>query len=399
MQQLQLARQPIYDRQQRVIGYELLFRGPRPIEETNGDHATARVVVDALMEIGLDAVVGDRLAFVNASREFLVAGLALVLPAGRTVVEVLEDVDGDPEVVEAVEELVAHGHTVALDDFRFRDELRPLLPHAAIVKVEVAAFERDGLAAELAHARSGGARLLAEKVETHEQLERALALGFSYFQGYVFERPRLVEGRSGVPPEHVTRLRLLAALQQPGIDFDELERIVVTDVSLSYRLLRFINSAYFALPRKVASIREALVMLGLDAVRRWATVVTLADVADKPRELFVTGLARARMCELLAAQRAVSPAERYFLAGLLSVLDALVDAPLETVVGELPLAPEVTEALLRKSGDVGATLETVVSYEHGAFDRCSLDGVAAHDLTAAFVAAIGWAGSLGQSAE
>jgi EAL and modified HD-GYP domain-containing signal transduction protein len=105
------------------------------------------------------------------------------------------------------------------------------------------------------------------------------------------------------------------------------------------------------------------------------------------------------MCELLAAQRAVSPAERYFLAGLLSVLDALVDAPLETVVGELPLAPEVTEALLRKSGDVGATLETVVSYEHGAFDRCSLDGVAAHDLTAAFVAAIGWAGSLGQSAE
>jgi EAL and modified HD-GYP domain-containing signal transduction protein len=282
------------------------------------------------------------------------------------VFEVAPELGSEPQALAAIGRLKAAGYRLAIDPFTGDDAEMPLLGMATAVKVD-ATLDRATLADLATAARKAGAEVVATSVETHESFETCAALGVDLYQGYFFCQPRAVEGR-GIEVNNLNKLRLIAELQDPEIDMQKLGEIVSRDVGLSYNLLRFVNSAFFSVPRRIESIRDALVLLGLQNVKRWATLMALADTNDKPHELIVTGLVRARMCELVAIARGEKrDAEAYFTTGLFSVVDALMDVSLIEVLRQLPFSQEIMDALLRYEGSKGELLHGVLAYERGDF--------------------------------
>lgn len=382
-----LARQPIFDQTQSVIGYELLYRGgiaPRAVVD-DAEAATAQVALNALTEMGLDRLVGEHLAWLNVTREFLLSGLARNLPAKRVVLEILEHQLVDEPLLERVAQLREAGYALALDDFTYSPGIERLLTLVDYVKLDLLGLGPDGLIREAERLRPHNLTLLAEKIETHGEFEHGLEAGCELFQGFFFCRPEFIRDRAATP-NAVALMRLAAALQNPDLELAELEHLIASDVALSYRLLRYINSAYFGLRNRVSSIMHAVTLLGLENVRQWATLTTFAAIEDKPRELFMTALVRARFCQLVGAPADGDPEERFTL-GLFSVLDALMDTSMETAIESLPLPPRMRDALVKRSGG-GRLLDCVEEIEHGHFTP------AARQLKHAareYVTAISWA--------
>ena len=380
-----IARQPVYDTALRVVAYELLVQ--------NRDGSSAPDEADAsstISELGLNLVTGHP-AYIRITRGLLLEGYVTALPADRVVLEVGPELTIDRAAQEAIEELVAAGYELALVDLAAGARAECLLPIASIVGVDVQAADRARLRSDLPHLREHGARLLARNVEDHEDLKLCLDAGFDLLQGYFFCRPRVVAESGVVPVNKVAQLRMLAELQSPEVDFDGLQEIIGRDVGLSYNLLRFINSAFFSLPRRVDSIRDALVLLGVANVRKWATLMSLANTDDKPRELVVTALVRARMCELLADAYQQRDTDGYFTTGLFSVVDALMDTSLVELLSELPLSREIIEALLNYEGQKGRVLRAVLAYERGAFAEAGELPPTRTPLAAVYSEAVEWA--------
>lgn len=396
MQDVYIGRQPIFDRDLEVYAYELLFRSgslnqaARTDVPFDGDRATSQVIVNAFIEIGLDRIVGDQPAFINLTRSFVTARTPLPFPQDRVVLEILEDIEPDAEVLSCLRELADRGYRMALDDFVFKEERRALLELAHIVKIDLMSVPREELQAQVALLRRHDVKLVAEKIETREDFDYCRELGFDYFQGYFLSRPHIVQGRQP-PPNRLAVLRLLARLQDPQADAGDIERLVAQDVALSYKLLRYINSAFFALPKKIESIRQAVIYLGTRAIRTWVSLLVVAGLDDKPAALVNQAMQRARMCELLA-QRARRPQpEAYFTVGLFSLLEALIDAPLETILDTLPFTDDIRNALLRQEGPYGEALACAVAYEHGRFGEARFDRLGAAEMTDTYLAATYWA--------
>ena len=363
-----LARQPILNGDLDAVGYELLYRaaGSEHADVRDDELATARVSLSAMTEVELERLVDERRAWINVSREWVLGGLARTIPAERVVLELLEDQVVDQALVEAVTQLRQGGYLVALDDFTLTPEVEPLLPRIDIVKLDLRALGADGLtrlARELAPHR---VTLVAEKLEDHADFEVAIAAGCDLFQGYFFCRPELIEATS-VAPNKLALLKLAADVQDPAVDLAALDRVISTDVALSYRLLRYINSAFFSLRRPVATVMQAVTLLGIDNVRSWTTMMILAQIGGKPRELFVTALVRARFCQLAGEAGHGSGSERFAL-GLFSVVDALTDRPMADVVKMLPFPASMRDALVNRSGP-GRLLDAVEAMEAGEFSR------------------------------
>jgi EAL and modified HD-GYP domain-containing signal transduction protein len=364
-----VARQPIYDVNLEVYAYELLFRDADTNHAAFSDEeaATASTVVTTFSDIGLDALVGGRSAFVNATRVFVMRDFVTLLPAGRVVLEMHRTEALDPDVLAELRRLAGLGYLIALDDFVIREDSMPLLEVAHFVKFDVQAFTRDQLAQQLHALRGHKVSLIASKIEDHHTFEGCKELGFDHFQGYFFCQPKTVTGK-GIPSNRLTQMRLMAALQDPNCELEQLERSITTDLGVSFRLLRWINSAYFSLPRKVDSVREALMLLGVRNVRSWALLMTLATIDDQPSELIRTAMVRAKMCELIAKAIDRPDTDAHFTVGLFSVVDAFMNMRMEDVLGELPLSPEVGAALRDCSGPLGEVLSWVLTYERGRFE-------------------------------
>jgi EAL and modified HD-GYP domain-containing signal transduction protein len=379
-----IARQPIFDRKLEVTGYELLFRGANQNVAVISDHdeATSTVVINAFTEIGLETVVGERRAWINVSRDFLLGGFARALPRGRVVLELLEDQVIDDELLESLADHRAHGYEIALDDFAGNEHMLPALPHVDIVKVDLLGRDLATVADDLKRLARHDLTLLAEKVETREEHEWCLEHGFDLFQGYFFCKPERMEARS-VAPSRLSMLQLVAALQDERIEIKQLETLVTRDVALSYRLLRYINSAFFGLRREVDSISRALMLLGTANVKRWATLSIFASVDEKPRELIETALVRARFCEIAGEGNK----DQLFTLGLFSVVDALMDAPMEDVLASMPFPDEMRQALIKRTGPKGELLEVALSFERGEFVPPT------HSFGSAYIEAMGWATS------
>jgi len=382
-----LARQPIFDRERAVTGYELLYRGgiaPRAIVE-DAEAATAAVALNALTEMGLDRLVGEQIAWINVTREFLLRGLARNLPAERVVLEILERQIVDEPLLTLVAELRSSGYVLALDDFTYSPAIEQLLPLVAYVKLDLLNLGPDAFVAEAQRLQDYDVTLVAEKVETHEEFELGGQAGCDLFQGFFFCRPEFIRDRA-IAPTGMALLRLAAALADPRLELADLERLIANDVTLSYRLLRYINSAYFGLRNRVSSIMHAVTLLGLQNVKQWATLTTFAAIDDKPRELFVTALVRARFCELAGEPVDGSPEERFTL-GLFSVLDALMDTTMERAVESLPLPPRMRDALVKRYGG-GRLLTCVEAIERGDMNASvrQLAHAARH-----YVTALSWA--------
>jgi EAL and modified HD-GYP domain-containing signal transduction protein len=380
-----VARQPILDRAEVIRGYELLYR-PAGAATLGPDGATSNVIVRALADIGLDALVGDRKAWVNVTREFLLEVRPLPLPPDRTVIELIEGQAVDDELLEVLGELRAAGFRVALDDFRFDPGWAALVEHADAVKLDVRELPGTALEEAVERLRRPGLYLLAEKVETRAEYARCRALGFDAFQGYFFAQPVLVEG--GTVPTH--RLAGLARLAQAGDDagFEELERLITQDAGLAYKLVRLANSAYVGSRKAVSSVREALTLMGTVNVRHWSMMLALAGLTDRPQHLLATGLERARQCELLA-RRPVDPAVA-FTVGLFSILPALVGTTMEALVDGLPFDAAVSGALLEQAGEEGALLAAVLAFERGDFEACESFGIDLLEVAEVYRAALAW---------
>ena len=359
-----IGRQPILDRFGRVRAYELLFRGDLPNERADfdGNHATANVIANALTEFDFEDVVGPHQAFINFTEELLQNDIALLLPKERVVLEILENVNVTKKLVQAAAALADKGYHIALDDFIFEPQWEPLIVVAGTVKLDVMALSRAEVEEHVKTLRRYDVRLLAEKVESAEEHAWLMDLGFDLFQGYYYAKPNIVS-RTRIPQNHLAVVRLLAALNQKSASIDDIEKLVSEDVSLSYRLLRYINSAFIALPQKVDSIRRAVIFFGIDMLRHWASLLVMAGVDGKPKVLMENALVRARMCERLATEAGHPDAASFFTVGLFSILDSLLDTPMETILEPLPLAPEIVEALTTGRGVYGDALRCVASYE------------------------------------
>lgn len=372
-----VARQPIFNDKLDVVGYELLFRGEgyandsAVIAATEGptataEGATATVVLNLLTELELKRIVGTKTAWVNVSRDFVLGGLVRAIPAGLVGLEIPESELMDEGMSSALRELKGDGYRLALDDFRHRPGSDELLELFEVVKLNMLELGRDALSEHVARLKSHGGVLVAEKLSTQEDHEFCASAGCGLFQGYFFCRPSMVATR-GISANRLALLQVVSALQNPEVNLEDVEQLIARDVALSFRLLRYVNSAFFGLRGDVRSIGQALALLGLENVRRWATLSVLASIDDKPTELTVTALIRARFCELAGEQFGIaSPAERFTL-GLFSVLDAMMDAPMHDVVASLPLAEDIRDALVRRKGKLGLLLDCVSTLETGEY--------------------------------
>lgn len=390
MADVYVARQPIFEPDLSLSAYELLFRrgDENRAVVTDNEDATSTVIINAFTEFGLESVVANHRAWINVGREFVMNRLGFSLPAERVVLELLENQYVDEPLLEALAELRAAGYTVALDDFSWDEALIPLVESVDIVKVDVLPMDTADVVRNVEALRPYDVRLVAEKVETREEFNICAELGFDLFQGYFFCKPEVLSGK-GIAPNRLTLLQLVAALQDPKIEFGALETLISRDVALSYRLLRYINSAFFGLRTECSSIGRALTLLGLENVKRWSTMTVFAGLNVKPQELILTALVRARMCELLGPEMGESNADQNFTLGLFSVIDALMDAPMTEVLDSIPFHEDMRQALIDGEGRKGALLGSVLDWERGDFTaNRGLDAAAVGD---AHYEALAWA--------
>lgn len=393
--QFLIGRQAIFDAQLQVMGYELLYRSSQMNAATfsDGDAVTAQVMINAFLEIGLDKLVGPHLAFINLTSRFLRDHLCEEFPKDRVVLEILEDIPMDDSVLESLSRLSNLGYTLALDDFEYHENLRPMVERSQMVKLDMMALGMDRFAEQVALLRQFNVKLLAEKVESQEEFEFCKKLGLDYFQGYFFCKPLIVEG-SRIPPNQMAILTLLGKLQNPDANMNDIEEIIRQDVSLSYKVLRYVNSAFFALSKKVDSIRQAACLVGLARLKTWATLLVMAGLDQKPLELLMVALVRGKMCEELAVTLRATNADEYFTVGLFSVLDALLDKPLEEVLTLLELSSPVQKALIERSGQMGNVLKYVLAYESGDWESITSQSLEMEMLRQSYLAALAFKDSL-----
>jgi EAL and modified HD-GYP domain-containing signal transduction protein len=383
-----VARQPILDRDERITGYELLFSASSGRAVANHAHdATARVLVQSVADVGLEQVAAGHPAHVKLTRELLVAVRPLPLPPGRVVIGLDGNHGADIALLSILQELGETGFTVALDGFRSGAAWEALSEHARVVKLDIREMKGDGLLRTLDFLRKRDElSLIARGVDTREDYDVCRALGFDAFQGLFFAQPALVEGRSS--PTH--RLGKLSTLVAPGerAGFEQLERMISQDAGLAHKLVRLSNSAFIGVRQEVSSVRQALMLLGTVAVRRWAMLLVLAGLNDRPHHLLALGLLRARLCELLAS--GVAESERAFTVGLFSVVDGLLGTPMDEVLSDLPFDSRTAEALLHHDGPEGGLLDAVLAYENGHFEVCARQGLALGDVGRAYRDALAW---------
>ena len=385
--QVRIGRQPIFDRELEVHGYELLFRGPigDDAPATDGDGATSDTILNAFVEIGIERLTGGRPAFINLTRRFFAELPPLPFHPDSVVLEVLEDIPVDERLVEAVAGLHAAGYRGAIDDYLFESHWDPLLPHVSLIKVEINEETLDGMAQRLERLKALPVQLLAEKVETHEQYRLLHEMGFDLFQGFFFARPDVVQERR-LAESTLVVTRILSRLHDPEVTIEELAALIGQDAALSFKLLRLVNSPAVGLRRQVESIHQAIVLLGLERIRAWATLFALAGRGDQPQELLNLGLVRANLCERLARETGLGRPDTAYTVGLLSVLDGLLSVPMAQALEELPLPEEVRAAIGRQEGDYGRLLAQAIALDQGvAVAVDSLPGLDPARLTDLFI--------------
>jgi len=356
-----VARQPILDRKQKVFGYELFFRNGIEDCFTADPELAACSTLDSSLLFGLNRLCHNSRAFVNCTREILLKDLITLLPPNQTVVEVLETVAPEDRIVAACERLKQAGYLIALDDFAPGDPRIPLCGFADIIKVDVRASSPEERADLVLRFGSSQCRMLAEKVETVQEFHQARALGFTYFQGYFFCKPELVMGRE-VPASRLRYLRLLEMASRPELDLCELEKMLKQEAAICYRLLRYLNSPVFGFGLEIKSVRHAMAILGERELRRWIRlVVTVGAAEQRCSELVLMGLTRARFCELLSTR--LKSQNDLFLMGLLSIMDAILEIDMSSLVEQLPMDQEIKAALLGQGSTLRPLYQLMLAQE------------------------------------
>lgn len=392
-----IARQPIFDSKKNVYAYEMLYRSSytNAFTHADADAATANVIINTFQTFGLDVLTNRKPVFINFTENLLNQEIATIIPKDLLVIEILETIEPNQNTIARCRRLKSMGYILALDDFVYKQEFEPLISLADIVKVDFIKSNKQEIETLINRLHNSQIILLAEKVETKEVFEYAKGLGFTLFQGFFFSKPEILTGK-GISPLKATYLQLMRNLNQEELNFEELARTISHDLSLTYNLLRLVNSAAFGFRKRIQSVKHALVLLGQKEINKWISLMLLHDLGkDKPEELVKLSLIRARFLESVSLKtRFRHQSERLFLAGLFSLLDAILGRPLAEVLQELQVTDIVNDCLLDKETDISNIYQVLVAYEQGQWeavtqyaDRLQLDH---HDLPAAYLDALRW---------
>lgn len=401
-----LARQPILDREQRIVAYELLFRtgNTAGVTITDDMHATASVIHHAFSEMGVHAVLGTQQGYINVSAEMLQSDWVELLPHTQVVLELLESIELTDAVVARCDALRQQGFSLALDDFVYDDRYLPLLDRVDIVKVDVLLHDPDALRATVARLRQWPLKLLAEKVDSAEQAAFCHELGFDLFQGYYFARPLVLSARRADPSQ--LALAQLLGLLLNDAETAQIEQVFKQHPNLTYNLMRLVNSVASGTRRSIASVSQAILVLGRRQLQRWLQLLlfTLQAGSAYPSPLLLLAATRGKLMELLAVRQkhTVDYCDEAFMAGILSLIDTLIDKPLPEIVVELHVGDRIAAALLRREGELGTLLQLVESVEHTDLDRTLALLTAAGtltpaDLTEAEIEAMSWANQIAEA--
>jgi c-di-GMP-related signal transduction protein len=389
-----VARQPLYDRDSEIAGYELLFRGSAQAQTANvaagraaGTSASSQVIVTAFTQFGLRQLVGHRPGFVNLTRDFLVGDLAVPFEPDQAVLEVLESVEVDDRVIAGVTSLAEAGYEIALDDFEWGSGHEALLPMAHYVKLEVAGIVPATVAEAVRACRHYPVRLVAERLESAADLELARQLGFDLFQGYLLGRPQVLSA-AALSPSRLRRLELLGYLSEPEVNLDRVTSVVAIDPALSYQMLRAASSAAAGRRTPVASVQEAMVLIGTERLVQWLSLLAISDLTTPTEDHLVPILARARLCQVLAEQAGLS-ASAAFTAGMLVGVSDLLGVPIAKLTAQLPLTGEMSAALVSGVGRLGGILTAVRMYEQGR--QPELPSVRGLNLAHNYLSTLDWA--------
>ncbi len=383
-----INRHPIYQPTVQLFAYELLAQE----EIRNGGDSDSPVVSQTILnrftEPGLDQLVGTKPAFISVPRRAIVTGQCEALPKERIVLEVLDGVNPDSDLFQALARLSQDGFRLAIADSLIRSSDYPLASVADFVRLDLSALGRPAVEARLEALRGGHSKFVAEGVESHEDYEFAQDLEFDYVQGYFFCKPHVTG--ADFPANRLATMRLLVRLQDPAVTIRELDELINQDLPLAYKLLRFANSAYVGLPREVESVSHAVSMVGVDRIRIWATLLMFSKMEDKPRELMITAVVRARMCESLAEASSQDQKATFFTVGLFSVLDAVLDCPMAQALELLPISQGIRDALLDRKGRMGEALNCVLAYERGGWEDVGFGKLSVGQIRDCYLDTLGW---------
>jgi EAL and modified HD-GYP domain-containing signal transduction protein len=396
-----IARQPIFSQAKKIQAYELLFRDGIVdfFPKIDDSSATSRVLSSTFFSSDIEQITNGKKAFINFNRDLINQRIPQLFPSQITTIEILEDVEPDEPFLESCRYLSSKGYKIALDDFQYRRDLDALIPIADIIKMDFLSTDPDTLR-EYVHLFSRkGHILLAEKVETMEQFKMACDMGFTYFQGYFFSKPELMR-ETEIPAIKMNLLQIMSEAENDGFRINEMERLIERDVGISYKLLRYLNSPFFRTRNEIRSIRHAILMLGEKGLRRFLSVIVMSELSqDKPDELIKSSIIRAKLCENLGVlkNRGIDPSQLFTL-GLFSLIDAILDSPMEQVLTRLPLSRDIKDALLHRESCLIPYLRLAESYERGNWDEVAILGsslgIDTKRLPEIYFRALGWADAL-----
>ncbi len=370
-----LARQPIFDPKMKVIGYELFsydgFDNLIPMD-TKEDQFTSKVITKSFLLVNTESLTGGKKAFIRFSRNLLVNEIATLLDKDLIAIELSDNIPPDEKVLAACQKFKDSGYLMVLDDFNFQFSQMPFLQFADMVKVDSGKTGSDVKKSVVERLKSKNIKSLMMNVESEEEFKEAVELGYDYFQGNFFRKPFIISGRD-IPGYKLTYLQMLKEIHQPEIDFDKLEEIIKRDVSLTYKLLRLINSAAFGIMREIKSIKQALVLLGMREVKKWVALIALSDMGkEKPEELVKNALLRAKFCESLGPLIGLKQqSSDLFLLGMFSLIDAFIDQPFHVIMEDLPLAKEIKMAMVGGESPYTPAYDLTLTYEAGQWREVS----------------------------
>lgn len=370
-----IARQPVFDRRQRVFAYELFFRaGLESIIVTDeAEHDNTMAIADGCLLVDLKSYTGGKPAFLKVTRDLLLKGYAALLPMESAVLEIPARMDLDPELIASIQKLSKHGYGLALDDVvEDLPEFGPLLELVNIIKVDFLATDRAQREALLTRFRSQDTQIIAKNLGTQEDFREALDLGYDFFQGHFFRIPPVIENKD-IQGLKACYLQVLNEVNGAGFDIPKLEGIIKRDVSLTYKLLRYINSAYFGCRSRVRSVRHALLLLGSKEIKKWSSLVLVTSLAaDRPHELVIHALIRAGFCEALALGAGLTHRDQeLFLMGMFSMLESILGQPMDQILESVPVPDDIKEALCGDRNRAREVLECVLAYEQADWERLS----------------------------
>jgi len=394
MTELLIGRQPIFDRSLEVIGYELFYRTPQSPNQArivDGDKATMEVLFNTFSLIGFENLAGQGLGFINVTENFINGKFPIPFPPEKLALEITENVRITPSLVEALERLWTKGYIIVLSGLADIARVIPLLHLARIIKLDISQINAEDLPAMVEYLRQVDAKLGAEKVETMAEFEMCHKLGFDLFQGYFLFKPNVVRAQA-IDTSKAVIIHAMSVINNPMVTFAQLEDYISRDVTVTYKLLRVVNSAYYGNSVTLRTVGQAVSMIGLERLRGWLTLLLMTSSQNKPHEMTVTAITRAKFCELLAQSRNIDLQHSgvYFVVGLFSVLNAFMDMPMVKAIQGLPLSKEIMEALLYNTGEPGEVLKVVIAYERGELSKALELNIAPEAVVEAYVTTLKW---------